>query len=500
MWQPWLAFAALTVLNVVDRLPHFLNAKGVHSDAAIVGLQAMHLLRGEHSRFLWGAGYQGSFDAMIVAAFFAAFGPTPLSLMAAPFLGHLVLCACMYSMFQRRLDAPWLALLLCLPLVFTPAAINGVVLYVPRQWSITFVFVGLWLFEGGQRLRPLRFFVGAFVAWLATFLDLYALLLLAPAMIFLVLCAFDEPRSRTGVGARLVSGILGAAAGHWAVGWLRDAPGASSQQAGLVFTLDQVRHNWQLFSETCLPWVLGARVWIPGRQLYPELWQPPHIIRVLQWLGGFSLLAFIVLAPCFVRSRRVTWPIQRLGWLGAIGAAATCSGFLVSTMPEDMWATRYLAPVVWFAPCALAPWAAWSTRRYLGLLLLPYLTCAAVGGWLAYGNYVDGAWPRRDPRGTAKQEQRLGRSLRARGIKVAYAQYWLSYRLTFLWHENPVVLPFAGDRYAEYGRALNAERTAAYIFHPSEPRAKPEDVRPSLKTGTVESEEIEGFTVLIHHR
>ncbi|MCU0694823.1 MAG: hypothetical protein MUF54_25910, partial [Polyangiaceae bacterium] len=47
-----------------------LNARAVHSDAAIVGLQAAHMLQGEFDRFLWGAGYQGSFDALITAAVF----------------------------------------------------------------------------------------------------------------------------------------------------------------------------------------------------------------------------------------------------------------------------------------------------------------------------------------------------------------------------------------------------------------------------------------------
>ena len=47
-WRGWLGavapYAGLIALNVLFRLPLLLNADGVHSDAAIVGLQAMHLL------------------------------------------------------------------------------------------------------------------------------------------------------------------------------------------------------------------------------------------------------------------------------------------------------------------------------------------------------------------------------------------------------------------------------------------------------------------------
>lgn len=97
-------FGILVGLNVLFRLPALINASGVHSDAAIVGLQAMHILKGETSRFLWGAGYQGSFDAWVVAAIFALGGPSPFMLMLAPFFGHLLLSffAWRYSSGARR--------------------------------------------------------------------------------------------------------------------------------------------------------------------------------------------------------------------------------------------------------------------------------------------------------------------------------------------------------------------------------------------------------------
>ena len=81
----------LLVGSVVARLPALVNARGVNSDAAVVGLQAMHILHGEWSWFLWGAGYQASFDAALVAAAFAVTGPSVLTLMAVPLIGHLIL-------------------------------------------------------------------------------------------------------------------------------------------------------------------------------------------------------------------------------------------------------------------------------------------------------------------------------------------------------------------------------------------------------------------------
>jgi hypothetical protein len=492
------AFATLVVLNIVYRWPHFLNAAGVHSDAAIVGLQAMHMLRGEVERSLWGVGYQGSFDAMVVAALFAVFGPTPLALMAAPFLGHIVVCACAFDVLARRTRGPWVAALLCLPLVFTPQAINGVVLYAPRQWCIAALFVGVWLFELSAPLRPWRFFGGAALAWLATYLDLYGMQIVVPLMGFMLLCAFDAPRHPRAVFARVASGALGAAIGALVVHGLRAS--ASLQQVSLSFTWEQVQKNWLSLSQTCLPWVLGAKTWIPGPNLYPDLWVPPTAVRVFQAVGAASLLFFIATAPLLVFVRRIDWPLKRLGLFGAAGAAASLAGFLVSHMPSDVWSARYLAPVVWLAPFALAPWSALLGARSLGVLLAPYLLSAALGGWKSYGPYVDGALPRMAARGSAQQEMKLAEVLRANGVEAAHAQYWLAYRLTFLWREHPIVMPLSDDRYPKYQQQTADAKTVAYIFHPSEPRAVPEQVLPSLTSGTVERLDIEGFTVLLQRR
>ena len=76
----------------------------------------------------------------------------------------------------------------------------------------------------------------------------------------------------------------------------------------------------------------------------------------------------------------------------------------------------------------------------------------------------------------------LADALRAEGVRYAAAQYWLAYRLTFLFDEDPVVVPLAeaDDRYRPYRDGFEAAPVVAYVFHPSEPRAQWEtDRRPS---------------------
>ena len=112
--------------------------------------------------------------------------------------------------------------------------------------------------------------------------------------------------------------------------------------------------------------------------------------------------------------------------------------------------------------------------------------------------------PVRDPRGVAQDEVVLADALRARGIHYAAAQYWLAYRLTFLFEEDPVVVPLAvaDDRYRPYRDGFAAAPVVAYVFHPSEPRAQPEAVEAQLdaERATYRREEIAGFTVLVVQR
>ena len=140
----WLPPLLLVVASVVARLPALVNARGVNSDAAVVGLQAMHILRGEWSWFLWGAGYQASLDATLVAAAFAVTGPSTLALMVVPLIGYLVLVVLAYDVLHRAIGRGSAAVA-WLPLVFAPQPINGVALYAPRQWAITTTVLAVWL-------------------------------------------------------------------------------------------------------------------------------------------------------------------------------------------------------------------------------------------------------------------------------------------------------------------------------------------------------------------
>lgn len=491
-------YLALVALNLAFRFPLLLNNAGVHSDAAIVGLQGMHILNGEHSRFLWGADYQGSFDAYVIAFFFALGGPTPLMLMLAPFFGHLLMCCVVLAMLLKHLHSRWAAFLVCLPLVFTPQAINGVVTSAPRQWSITFAICGAAIIAWpGKRLAPLRIGLGVMLAISALYMDMFCLQWMPAIGLLAVLACFDAPRGWKPIALRLAGGLLAAGIAIWAVRALRDS--GQPKQHGFGFDFALVARNWPLFSETCLPWLLGAKVWIPGKNLYPDLWVPAAPVRALQYLGAASAILLGLASAVLVFSKRVPWELKRVVLFGGAAASTALAGFLVSGWPSDMWSARYLGPVVWSMPFTFAALALLLRPRGLAVLLAPYLCVAAIGGWLSFGLNVDGPLPRLDDRGAARDEAAVGEFLRARGYEHGYAQYWLSYRLTFLWREKPIISSFEWDRYPPYRQAADAAKKKAFIFHPSEPRAQPQPYVQMLQArpGKLEVHQVAGFTVLL---
>lgn len=496
------ALAALLLASVLFRVPPLLNARGVHSDAATVGLQALALLRGEWSWFQWGAGYQSVFDSAVVAALFAIAGPSALALMLAPLLGHLLLTALCWDCLRRHLSA-WRAAWLCLPLAFATAPVNGVALYAPRQWAITALVAAVWALDrgAGSERRARWLFAGGLLGAASPLLDLFVLQTL-PALALLAALSLAAGGRPPGRWARDAGALVGGAAVIGVLFLLSRQTGAADASPASL-SLDRLAHNARLLWDTCLPFLLGTEVHVPGAGLYPERWEAPLAWRAIAVAGAVLFGLGVLSAVPIGLAGAVPARVRNLGFFGVGTAACSIAGFLVSVMPQDLWSARYLAPILWTAPFALAPLGLRLNLRGQALLA-PFFASQLLAGWLAYGPYVDGPRPVRAPRGVAADEAELGRVLRERGVRHALAQYWLSYRLTFLWREDPIVAPLAPgqSRYRPYLEAVSRAPVVAYIFHPSEPRADPSQVEPYLRAAGARYErlEVRGFTVLLHHR
>jgi hypothetical protein len=86
-------------------------------------------------------------------------------------------------------------------------------------------------------------------------------------------------------------------------------------------------------------------------------------------------------------------------------------------------------------------------------------------------------------------------------VRYGVAQYWLAYRLSFLFEEDPVIVPLDPheDRYPPYRAAVVSAPVVAFVFHPSESRARPEPLEALLRSNGTAFERIAagGFTALV---
>ena len=330
----WLPPFLLVVASVLARLPALVNARGVSSDAAVVGLQAMHILHGEWSWFLWGAGYQASLDAALVAAGFAITGPSALTLMVVPLIGYLILVGLTYDVLRRAVGRGGAAVA-CLPLVFAPQPINGVALYAPRQWAITTTVLAVWLASRAcGRRAPLWLAGSGFVAGFAVYLDLFTLQMMPAVGVFALWCAFAAPPERPSPrlwayrGRAVGALVLGLAAGVAVIAWSRAQPVADGTKAGL--TLDKVGASWTLMVDQCLPYLLGVKVFVQDPMtLDYHLWPAPWPLQVVQAAAAATFAAAVCWAAVAVVGRIGPVVVRRLGALGLIGTAASIGGFLV---------------------------------------------------------------------------------------------------------------------------------------------------------------------------
>jgi len=500
---PWLTVLAF---SVAFRLPSLLNAAHTTSDAAIVGIQAMQILRGEWSAFLLGSGYQTSVDSFVAAVWFLVLGPTALALRLSTFVGHVVATWLAFATLRRHLP-PWRAALLVVPLVFTTAPLHTYILYPPRQASLTLVFASVFLLDAaGSSRRPLaRYAAGMATATLAAFADPYAMLFLPGLALLAVLSCLDGSPGRAPAVRRLAATGAGGLAGLAPLWLLSHSARASHGQTSI--RLDVWRHNLELLFDPCLPWLLGTKVQYAKHMLEYEPWAPPAPFRLVQLLGAAAFLIGALSGTAALFARGLPWPIRRLGLVGAAMVPVTTLAFLVSPMVMDLYSARYLAAMVLMSPFALAPAAAWLGTRRFGAALAPYALSAAAGGWLSFTPLVDGLVIRTDS-GRALDERGVADVLRRRGIRYAVADYWVSYRLTFLYREDPIVVPnnASEDRYPPYREAFERESDVAYVFDPLRSRERLEALEESIRAGhepyeaAYERAEVGRFTLLFLHR
>lgn len=507
----------LLLASYAFRLPPLLNARSTNSDAAVVGLQAMHLLRGEFSPFLWGSGYQTSADALVAAAFFAVATPTPFTLMVSALTLHVAATGLAFATLRRRVR-PWTALLLTMPLVVSPSSVHTYALYPPRQLSITLAMAALWAIDGAgwqTSSRPNRpgawLVAGGALYGLAVSTDPYPMVLAPVVLVHALLVILVRPPHSPSdeLRRRFVSALdsfallgtrlcIGTAVGLIPFVLLHCFSGAKRGPMGL--TTSVIEHNWTLLVRECLPWALSYKVYFAHHVMDYRPWDAPGVVRVVQIVGALTVLAIVLVGFFALHRREIPWASRRLGFVGALAFPVTIAAFLVSVMVMDHFSMRYLAVLTMMLPFASLPAAELFGGTRFAMLIAPHLVASAICGWVGYGPFVRGLRPVLETP-ELHDDDVLFDLLQRRRITYAEADYWTSYRLTFLFGERIVVVPTNAreDRYPPYRRAFEATSTFAYIYDPGRSREDLAEAERELRArnATVEKAYAGGHTVFL---
>jgi hypothetical protein len=492
----------LVVASYLFRLPPLLNARSTNSDAAVVGLQAIHILRGELSPFLWGSGYQTSADAFVAALFFLVLGPKPIALMLSALTLHVIATLLVFATVRRHFG-PWTSLLLALPLVLSPSSVHTYALYPPRQLALTLALAALWSVDGAgatllaqrdagpvtqgrlERGARFRLALGGLLAALAISADPYPLLLLPVALVLAGLVSRDAFGT---LAMRVGWFVAGGMFGFIPFVVLHRMARATGGQLG--FTTDALGKNFDLLVSDCLPWALSYKVFRARDVMDYHPWAPLPF-RVLGMAGALLVLAIVVYALVAIMLPAISWRTRSLGFAAALGYPLALVAFLGSVMVMDHFSMRYLVVLTLLLPFAATPTAHALGPRRFGLVITPHLCAAAIAGWVGYGPFVRGVVPVRETP-ELRDDYTLHAMLRARGVSYAMADYWASYRLTFLFREDIVVVPKndVEDRYAPYRRAFQQARTYAYVYDPGRSREDLAEATRALRAGPGRVEEL----------
>ncbi len=451
----------LAALATLFRMPQFINSDTVNSDSAIVGLQAIELLRGaDWSWFLWGTGYQSSLDPLLTAVAFAAFGTSSLVLMAVNFLGALLAMSLCFSMLQARVGAAR-AFVLTLLLVFVSQPMVLITTLPPRQWSITAFFLAIALADRaahGRAFARVMLGVSGALMCLALYIDYGPVQFFLPSVwLLFASCRDQTPDSRARAG-RMWSAAIGLAVGSLFLIGSRLFLHPEGT-VPIAFKPRVVGHNVDMLFTQALPSLMGYSThFLDGTWPTKTLFTMLGIgLLVMQGLGGW--IAW--------RHASVPSSVRKLGLFGVFVSFITLLAFSGFPKVLDAQSSRFLTPIIWAAPFALLPLVCWLPFRRFTWIYGPCLALMAVGGWIGFYPAVVHLVPVRTAAGQGTEERALGEQLRQLNVHHATAPFWISYRLTFLVGLDPLVVPTdpTTDRHPAYRKRVDEAATKAEIFH-----------------------------------
>jgi hypothetical protein len=496
----WASLLLITTLTVAARLPFLIRGdQFFNSDEAVEGLMARHVGLGELPVFMWGQNYKGVPEVYVAAAAFALAGASVLVLKATTLLFFAAFAACNFvlldELFSRRVA--WLGslfLILCPP-VLVYWSLNG-----SAEIAIT-LLTGTVLMLGAERWKQTRapgalaVACGAvgFGLWVQQFIVYYLVALAA-------VTSWSGPRSPRWKFLRL---FLGLSMIYAAIGAFAFFTGGFDLPGGIG--VHHPQKLWRFAGAFLAAWAAGR--WLETLTIRERVvaaagfaigYGPaiafrlataggglPPLGRVdihsLPSLLGFTMRGVVPMLLGFAGPTSDPLPVPKALMMLMVAAIALSYSaarhtrrifhvFLISTplivlasgSYSDVQSYRYMMPIFAALPAIYATGVAalWDWRRSAGFAL--------GGALLATFAFQQMVWSQ--TLGPDTESRAVLACLNQQGVRRAYADYWLSYKLTFLSGETIIVAPRDGsDRYPAYTALIHAADHAPTLVRPPGP-------------------------------
>lgn len=435
------------------------------SDQAVFGLQAMHILQGEHLAFSWGYAYIGTLQSYLAAAFFALFGPSRVVLNAVVLLFYVgyslslyYLAAAVFKEVRQRATVTALGAVAPGYFVF-----HGV--WARHGYPETFFFGTLILalvcnhLEREERARfyGALFFVAG-LAWWSNFLIVSYFVPLGLYLLYQVLLG-SSLSSRARILLASAAGFFAGSLPFWVFNVQNNFASLVMSRESPVFAPNFRRGlamAWKSF-----PTLVGAREVL-------EPWTVPLLGQVLVVLCAAGLLSFVVwraaLLPGLLARRRLVPEDMLLVFFLAL--VLMFSGSQVAAKAGN-GSIRYLIPFYSLYPVVMA-WFVFSLEKALRrrapatVLIVFVLAMNAASVWA--GSPLFHRERRERYRREIAWEQRLIDDLvRAGKRRVLTYNYWDAYRLTFDARER-VIVDHVKSRHPAYLLDMLFEDGLSYLY------------------------------------
>ena len=401
----WLLLVGATaVAGIALRVWVHQSALGTpDSDEAVVGLMALHVLDGELTTFFWGQAFGGSQEAILTAPLFWIAGPSWIALRLVPVLLTAVAALVVWRVGRRTIGEPAAIVAGCLAWLWPPFLVHrlthqfgfyaGGLLY-----SALLLLVGLRLVE-----RPTRARAGVF--GLVVGLALWQSAQVLPVVVGVV--AWTLWKQPSWLRHVWIAVLLAAVGALPSIVW-NARHGWGSLESTIENTTTYA-HRLRIFASPLLGMLLGLRT--------PYTQEP-----LVGSIGTFLLLA--VLATLFVygayRAR------DRAASLLYVVAAVF--PFVYALAPQTLFSQepRYLLVL---SPVVVLLLAQLATTYWRGVAVLGVALAISIATLDRMATYLSEIPPQ--PPKAPRDLGPLIATLDDLGVDRVYADFWLSYRLTF---------------------------------------------------------------------